>query len=165
MKLQIQIKKEPNKPSTLSCTREDGSITYAKLQLDFEIHDIAHFVVERRLQLKNAFYGLLSRGYQINDFMLPKLERPDALQPQNLLPEALATEHLINLLTIDFMHPDHEMDVFNTLEDILKEHHLAFPKKIQKEEIILIQNELSAWMSKWNELPHGKVLEMIFELP
>ena len=111
MKLQIKIKKEYNKPSTLSCTREDGSITYAKLQVDFEIHDIAHYVVEQQLQLKNAFYGLLCQGYQINDFLLPKKERPEALQPENLPPEALATEHLVNLLTIDFVQSENQMEV------------------------------------------------------
>ena len=115
----IQIKKELNKPSTLSCTREDGSLTYSKLQVDFEIHDIAHYVVERHLGFKNAFYGLLTQGYQINDFMLPKEQRPESLQPQNLPSEALVTEHLVNLLTIDFMQSEDGMDILEMFKIIL----------------------------------------------
>ncbi len=164
MKLQIRIKKEYKQPSTLSCTREDGSITYAKLQLDFEIHDIAHYVVEKQLQLKNAFYGLLCQGYQINDFMLPKKERPEALQPEKLPPEALATEHLVNLLTIDFVQSEQQMEVSKTLKSILDENSLAFPENPTGEKVLSMQKELAVLMAKWNALPYNQTLEMTFEL-
>ncbi len=163
MYLKIQIKKEVNKPSTLLCTRRDGSITYSKIQIDFEIHDIAHYAVEMQLQLKNAFYGLLSRGYQICDFLLPKDERPKELQPQNLPSEALATEHLVNLLTIDFMQTDGEMDISKMLEDILDDNGLSFPEKVKKEKITSIQKELVDLMVQWNKLQSGQSLEMVFE--
>jgi len=165
VKLQIQIKKEHEKSSTLSCVRRDGSITFSKLQVGFEIHDIAHYVVEKQFQLKNAFFGLLSQGYQINDFMLPKEKRPNALQPKNLPSEALATEHLVNLLSIDFMQSEREMDVSGTLEQILEEHGLSFPNKAEKEKITSMQKELKLLMFKWNQLPNNETLEMIFELP
>jgi len=162
MKLQIKIKKEHNKPSTLSCTREDGSITYSKLQVGFEIHDIAHYIVEQQLQLKNSFYGLLSQGYQISDFMLPKEKRPEALQPKNLPPEVLITEHLVNLLTIDFMQSDNEIDILKALAGILKDNGLILSKKVGEEKIILIQKELAVLMSQWNKLTRNETLEMAF---
>lgn len=164
MALQINIKREFNKPSTLKCVRKDGSITYSKIQIDFEIHDIAHFVVEKQLELKKAFYGLLAQGYQIDDFMLPKEERPEALQPQNLPAEALATEHLVNLLTIDFMQTGGEMDIPKTLNDILEENGLSFPEKVTAEKIISMKKELALLMTQWNALQGNQTLEMILEL-
>lgn len=162
--LKIRIKKENHKSSTLTCTREDGSVTYSKIQDDFEIHDIAHYVVEQQLQLKNAFYGLLSQGYQINEFMLPKDKRPHALRPQNLPPEALATEHLVNLLTIDFMGNGGEIDISKTLESILQENGLSFPQEVKGERVISMQRELVDLMDKWNSVQSGEALEMILEL-
>jgi len=163
MILQIRLKKEYNKPSTLNCIRENGSTTYSKIQLDFEIYDIAHYVVEKQLRLKNAFYGLLSQGYQINDFMLPNEKRPEALQPQNLRSEALATEHLVNLLTIYFMQTDSEMEIAKELNNILQEKNLSFPEKVSPEKIILIQKELANLMNRWHKLKSSETLEMIFE--
>jgi len=162
--LKIRIKKENHKSSTLTCIREDGSITYSKIQGDFEIHDIAHYVVEKQLQLKNAFYGLLSQGYQINDFMLPKDERPQALKPQNLPSEALSTEHLVNLLTIDFMGNGGEMDIAKTLISILQEKGLSFPHEVNSKKVISMQKELIDLMDKWNGLQSSEALEMILEL-
>jgi len=163
MILQIHLKKEYNKPTTLNCTRENGSITYSKIQLDFEIHDIAHYVVEKQLRLKNAFYGLLSQGYQINDFMLPNQKRPEALQPQNLPSEALATEHLVNLLTIDFMQANNEMEITKELNDILMKNKLSFPEIVSPEKIVLMQKELANLMNQWHKLRSGETLEMILE--
>lgn len=163
MNLQIQIKKEYNKPTTLSCKRQDGTVTYGKLQIGFEIHDIAHYVVETQLELKNAFYGMLSKGFDIHDFQLPKEERPEALKPENLPIEALATEHLVNLLTIAFFQSDSEMNIANMLNEILSEHELAFPKEVKAEEISSIQRELAKLMHQWNQLQHGEYLEMTFK--
>ena len=164
MYLRIQIKKEYDKPSTLTCTREDSSTTFSKLQANFEIHDIAHFVVEKHLKLKNAFYGLLAQGYQIDDFLIPKQKRPEALQSQNLPPEALFTEHLVNLLTVDYMQSDTKMDIASMLEGILEGQKLPFPEKLKKQKIVLIQKELSALMSKWDKLTAGNYLELILQI-
>lgn len=164
MLLSIHIKKINDAPSVLKVKRPDGTTTYSKLQVNFEIHDIAHFVVEKQLRLKNAFYGLLSQGYQINDFLLPKEERPVALQPQNIPREALATEHLVNLLTIDFMSMEPEMDISKTLEEILEGNELSFPEKVDKEKLISIQKELTDLMTQWNKLDGGQELKMKLEL-
>ena len=103
--LTITLSKEIGKRTILKCTRKDGSSTFAKLYPNLEIHDIAHYVVEQHLGFRNAFYGLLAKGYTIEDFQLPKAERPSALHPKNLHPEALITEHLVNLIQTHFGSP------------------------------------------------------------
>lgn len=148
----------------MTVKRPDGTITFSKLQENFEIHDIVHYVVKKQLLLKNAFYGLLAKGYQINDFLLPKNERPLALQSQNIPQEALATEHFVNLLTINFMSNKPEIDIFETLSNILKENKLMFPEKVSSERIISIQKELADLMAAWKQLKGGQELKMELEV-
>ena len=49
--------------SLLTCFRPDGSSAVADLGPGLPYHDLAHFVVERRFGLKDAFFGHLARGY------------------------------------------------------------------------------------------------------
>lgn len=164
MLLSIRIKKERNSPSVMTVKRSDGTKTYAKLEANFEIHDIAHYIVEKQMGFKNAFYGLLSQGYQINEFQLPKEERPKVLWPQNMPQEALITEHLVNLLTIDFMQPETKMDILKTLETILKDKELSFPESLDNEKIASMQKGLSDLMVRWNELNSRQELKLELRL-
>lgn len=162
--LTIRFKKVEGSPTSFTVERHDGSKTYTKLHTNFEIHDIAHYAVEKQLGFKNAFYGLLSQGHQIDDFQLPKADRPKALWPQNIPQQALVTEHLVNLLTIDFMDSGAQMDILETFEAILKDKDLPFPESLDREKLIGIQNELSDLMAKWNALESGKELKMELKL-
>jgi hypothetical protein len=164
MKLIIHLKKGSTKPSTLTCQRDDGSTTYSKLVENFEIHDIAHYVVEQNLGFKNAFYGLLAQGYDIGDFQLPKNERPFALLPKNLHPEALFTEHLVNLLLIDSIQVAPKNDILNILKKILSENNLPFMAVLTSEKLSKIKDGLERQMTQWNRLLPNKKLELIFEL-
>ena len=50
--MQIQLSKFLDKPATLSCVRDDGSVmwqNYGKQGDFFPIHDLSHFVVETEL--------------------------------------------------------------------------------------------------------------------
>ncbi len=164
MSLSIRIKKGKNSQSTMTVIRKNGTKTYSKLPYNFEIHDIAHFVVEKQLKLTDSFYGLLAQGYQIQDFQLPKEERPKALWPQNIPEEAIIVEHIVNLLTIDYLHTDAKMNLSKELETILKEKKLFFDKLPDSAKIGTIQKELGQLMTKWNKLNGGEELVLELEL-
>jgi len=159
--LQIQIKKT-TEASILSCLRPNGTGTYTKLHPNLEIHDIAHFVVEKQLGFKHAFYGLLLDGYDISDFAKPKEQRPEALIPKNLAEEALVTEHLVNLLQIAYQSKDY-LPVIPSLKPILKEHNLNFPKALTEHKLKSIQDELTELMLKWKNLKEGESLNLKFK--
>lgn len=161
--LLIQIKKRNDAPSVLTVIRPDGTTTYSKLQFSFEIHDIAHYVVEQQLGFRNAFYGLLSKGHDIGDFQLPKKERPQALHPKNLHHEALVTEHLVNLLTIDYLEKGTHTDSLKILASILEENTLAFPEQLTQERFLLMKQELRQLMEKWSHTVAGERLKLVFE--
>ncbi|MEO0573450.1 MAG: hypothetical protein AAF039_17240 [Bacteroidota bacterium] len=96
--MEIQFKKLINKPSTLTCVRIDGPTTWIKLYPGIEAHDLAHYAVETALEFQDAFYGMVAKGSNMEDFELPRDIRPETVLPQNLSEEALITEHLVNLI-------------------------------------------------------------------
>lgn len=51
--------------NTLTCKRVDGSSTSENLGPDFPNHDIAHYVVEKKFNMKNGFYGNIKAGMSI----------------------------------------------------------------------------------------------------
>lgn len=165
MNLRIQLKKKHQNAVILNCIRSDGSNTYAKLYPNLEIHDIAHYVVEKYLGFTHAFYGLLAQGYEIGDFQLPKEERPAALQPKNLYPEALITEHIVNLLQLDFQHTSaDQMNLFRTIGAILKENALPFPRQLNQERLQDIRQELKRLMNDWKQVEVGAYLELVLPI-
>ena len=62
MKIKLTKKGDRNQ---LVCTRSDGSYVSANLGQSLPYHDLAHFVIEKKLQLKHGFFGNVSNGYSI----------------------------------------------------------------------------------------------------
>ena len=75
MTLTVRIKKKTDGGAALSCTRTDGSVTWqpqnGKLGAFFPLHDLTHFAVESVLGFESAFYGLVSKGWDISRFEQP----------------------------------------------------------------------------------------------
>lgn len=89
--LAIRFKKNADGTSALSCTRADGSATWQRQQSAsanfFPKHDLTHFAVETVLGVPDGFYGLISRGWNMEDFGTPWL--------RGALPERAAIVELI----------------------------------------------------------------------
>ncbi len=160
--MKIQFKKRKNKLSILSCLREDGSTTWAKIHADFEAHDLAHYAVETVLGFDKAFYGLLADGFNIEDFELPREQRPIALIPSNLHAEALQTEHMVNLLMTGLQKDEAGFDFISTLKQILTNEGLPYPKGLTPESLLQIQYCFEGLMAKWNALEEGGTLDLTF---
>ena len=160
----IQFKKGNAKPSVLKCIRSDESSTWTSIQSAIEFHDLAHYVVETELGFSNAFYGLVADGYNMEDFELPREQRPKQLLPANLPVEALQTEHIVNLLQVGQNTTDSEMDFLKTLRDILREKKIAFPDKLDVTSLRSIQLRLKGLLLSWKQLEPGDSLQLSFDL-
>ena len=160
--MKIQFKKRRDKPSVLHCIREDGSVTWVHIHPNFEVHDLAHYAVETVLGFKKAFYGLLSDGFNIEDFELPGDKRPEALVPANLPPESLQTEHLVNLLLTDLQSGGEQMDLILTLKEILTREGLPYPDGLHTDSLAEIQKSLDDLLAQWDALGEGETLELRF---
>lgn len=62
--MKITLLKKENR-NQLTCVRPDGSHVTANLGPSVPHHDLAHYVVEKRFQLKNGFFGNIERGYSV----------------------------------------------------------------------------------------------------
>jgi hypothetical protein len=60
--MQITITKRGRR-NDMRCVRPDGSCEVANLGPGLPHHDLAHFVVERRWQLREGFFGNIAGGY------------------------------------------------------------------------------------------------------
>jgi len=158
--LTVQFHKYEEKHVVLKCIRSDGSMTWSKLHPNTEYHDLAHIAIEEVLGFKNAFYGLIESGYNIQDFELPETQKPLALRGSNLPKEAIITEHLVNLLTIEKFN-ESSLDFIHQIAQILKEHHLPFPERLNKSSLMQIRNYFNELIRHWKNTSNDSYFEKI----
>lgn len=162
--MRIQFKKRKTKPSTLTCIRKDGTSTWTTLRNNFESHDLAHYAVETVLGFNKAFYGLLAQGFNIQDFELPREQRPEALIPANLPLESLQTEHLVNLLLTPSASERNDFDLIPMLKQILETNGLGFPENLDPPTLEKIYSTYDDLTSRWLALTPEEVLELDFTM-
>ena len=155
----IRFKKGKNqskhKPDTLTCIRDDGSVTWTYLHRGFAIHDFAHYVVETTLGFENAFFGLVAKGYDIPDFSEPKAQRPFEI-PE----EAMNTEPIVALLQVDF--PNTPSPQHANSNGLFQEHSATLPISITDEQLEVMQQKLRALLGQWNDLRPGESMTLQF---
>src|SRR5258705_5601115 len=112
--MEIKLTKNPSGDHVLSCKRNNGTITWKHVSNFFISHDICHYAVETVVPFKNAFFGMVAAGIDIENFDLPKDQRNFQLSE-----EATLAEHLVNLLTIEHSQGKMEnfLDIFSNIHD------------------------------------------------
>ena len=155
----IRITKGRDGPNTLTCIRDDGSSTWAKVQDYFPVHDMTHYVVETTLRIPNAFYSLVADGWDITDFAVKG-------SAKRIPPEANLVEALVSRLQSELL-PGHEFtpgsyneEVLAVLEGIGN----SCRRTVSEEELNEMRVRLRELMAKWRGLEPGASLEMIFSL-
>jgi len=79
--MEIIIKKDTEYKSEYRIKREDQSEEVIKLDTKtFFIHDISHYVVEKRLNFEKGFWGMLNQGYRFKDLFGKENELTDELR-------------------------------------------------------------------------------------
>ena len=81
----------------LRCIRADGSESWQRQSsrhaLHFVHHDLTHFAVETILEMREAFFGLIASGWDIED--------TTGTGKRGALPDdAIVAEHLVGLLDV-----------------------------------------------------------------
>ena len=119
----------------LACQRADGSVELVSLGPQTPYHDLAHFVVERKLGLKKGFFGYVREGYSIEALSQKEVIRtldPEAWQAE-ILTRALGSlatgactyeqfSELVNTELIQFKWPT----VDNLNIELIREMHTEF---------------------------------------
>ncbi len=160
--MRIRFTKQQNKPSAFKCIRSDGSETWMRITQLFTLeHDIVHYAVETVLDFRQAFYGILLRGYNITDFEAPRHLRPTALLPANLPLEAQQAEMLVNLFQTE-LHDEADIEGFiGVAAFTFQTQAVPFPT-ISKQQVGQIRAKIRALLRQWHVLPAGGTLELAF---
>ena len=87
----IELKKTKDGPPSLSCVRADGTRTWARVQPFFPAHDLTHCAVESVLGFREAFFGLVASGWDLDDFAQPGAAAKFPAQ-------SLWAEHIVGLV-------------------------------------------------------------------
>ena len=156
--MEISFTKNGPNHHIIFCQRMDGTVTWMQIDFFFVVHDLCHYAVESILELNNAFYGMLASGTAISDFELPKEKRTF-----HLTEEAIYTEQIVNLLTIESKQGPIEF-FLNTLNEVCQKTTVPITgKKINKFYLQQIRQYVEILINRWPLLPEGETITLIFE--
>ncbi len=164
--MQIRFTKKRDGTTTLTCVRDDGTVTGQRQKHGFFFvpHDLGHYAIETTLGLRLAFWGVLNeRGSQITDF---GALWPRGPMPPDVIGDAMLAEHLAGML-------DRERD--GSLEPQTAEETNALlvaqfaqlpgapsPRVVTDEELAQIRATLAQLLARWRAVPPGGSLELSF---
>ena len=140
------------KPHTLTCVRDDGSVTWTHLPHGIVQHDFAHYVIETTLGLKNAFLGLVAKGYNIPDFNQPKAKRPFEIPKA-----AIDVEPIVALLQADSLEGETEQD------DIFQNYSASLSVSVTDEQLEVMLQRLCKLLQRWEDLRPGESMTLQFK--
>lgn len=162
--MQIRFQKAKDGSATLSCIRDDGSSTWSNGVQDFFVwHDLIHYAVETTLGCRQAFFGLLASGWNIDDF---EKRDPKTGRTPPLPAETVGVENIVGLLSSELvgaMPPSHA-----EFSELLASACAGFdfpPPAVTPEQLDAIRAAVAALHSRWRDLPPGGVLELPFPTP
>ena len=162
MTAQISFQKGRGKPDTLSVRRADGSVTWTQGNAGPAYHDLAHYIVETTLRCKQAFFGIIYQGYAIDDFVLPRHQRPDALKIANLPAEAMQVEYIVQQIQLEHFNGVEDPDFLSSLRQTLTDKNLPFPAQLNDSTLAQLRERFRALVAQWDALTPGETLTLPF---
>ena len=162
--LTLRLLRPRDADAQLVLVRADGTSTHGTVgpAAGFgPVHDLAHYVVERRFALADAFLGLVAAGWTITDF-----ERRGA---SRTLPDtAMLAESMAGELSREAMmqQPSDPADFAWAVTAWLAQARPGYvPPAIEADVVLAMREELAGLRARWDAVPVGGVLELAFEVP
>jgi hypothetical protein len=159
--LTFRIKKRPDTTAMLVLVREDGSSTSGAIGPPNgygPVHDLAHYVVERTLGLREGFLGLVASGWAITDF--EKKGTAKQLPFEAVLAEVAAGELSRQVMTWQWSSAEDYAWAVETTVKQSRPDDLLPP--ITHETFERLRAELLDLRHRWNQLGAGDTLELPF---
>lgn len=155
--LTIRLKKTPDAPPVLTGVRTDGSATWQHSHVAFPVHDLVHYCVESTLGFRDAFFGLVAQGWNLEDF--------GNGWPRGPLPaEAAMAEAIVGEVWRAFMarEPLSAAELNERVAAHRAQHGLAPARAVTVEELGAIQTRLGELAMHWRALAPGGTMELAF---
>jgi len=156
--LSIRLQRGRDGPDVLSCVRADGSRTWQRLPGGLPVHDLMHYAVEKSLGLRDGFYGLVARGWNITDFY-PRENR------DKLPPEAGWEEFVVALLQTEMSDGiERSAPEFNaTLADMQRGCGVSPTRELTEAELAAIRTLSFELATQWWALGPGGAMDLRLE--
>lgn len=153
--LSIRLQRGRDGPDVISCVRADGSRTWQRLPGGLPVHDLMHYAVEKVLGLRDGFYGLVARGWNMADFY-PRENRA------NLPIEAEWEEFLVALLQTEMSDGvERSAPEFNaTLADMLRGGGLSPSRELTEAELAAVRTLSFELATQWWALAPGAAMDL-----
>lgn len=165
--LRLQWTKKPDGTVIFRALRPDGTATWNRGPVSspsgfFVSHDLGHYAIETVLNLRNAFWGLLARGWDLLDFETPFPQRNESLRTH----DAQLAEYLAGLR--DRERQCHMVlttsEVNEHLQAYFAQNSLGTPRCLTEAELQAIRNRHLVLLEEYDALPVGETLELWFLL-
>jgi hypothetical protein len=146
------------KPPTLTCVRDDGTLTWQRSSEHFAHHDLIHYAVETALGYREAFLGLVAAGKDLDAF-----GTRNGVKDVYTLQEGWA-EGLVGLLQLPAGGdgtPLGDEELIDLMAKICIENGVPVPP-IAAEQLGCIRAQIRALHETWDQLPEGGVMELTF---
>lgn len=160
--LELRLGRRADATVVLELRRPDGTTTWEKRTGPtaefFSVHDLTHFAVECELGFRDAFYGLVSRGWDLRDFGKPWPRGP-------LPPEALLAEVLVGYLDIARAtgHPLTADDCNRSVQAYFASTSHAVDLIVTDETLQRIRTRLRDLLGRWHALGPRETLTLSFD--
>ena len=155
----IQFNRKSEKDLLLIITRTDGSQTWTKIHPGLILHDLAHYTVEKELQIKNGFFGIINEGIEIEDFESHE-RRSKFPKLKNLPLEAIQVEHVVNLLQIEYLQNTDKEQFLENLKEVLESNDLPYMTSMSADKLKNIREEFYPLSDSLTQLKSGETLEL-----
>jgi hypothetical protein len=161
LNLTFRIKKRPDASAVLVLVREDGTWTAGPIGPAHSygpVHDLAHYVVERTLGLREGFLGLVASGWEIRDF--EATGAAERLPGEAIFAESAAGELSRQAMTWQWSSAeDYGWAVATYMKQSRPEYS---PREITSDTFEGMRTELLELRQRWNQLQPGETLELTF---
>jgi len=155
--MRVEIVKRADGGGVLRCTRADGSVTWQKQgrhAAHFALHDLTHFAVESTLGFRQAFFGLIAAGWEIEDTS-GKGTRG------SLPPEAIEAERIVGLL--DSERASGAIMTAEEMRDYYQVHGEPL-RALSDQDLQRIRTRRSELFAEWRAVPAGEAIELQFPM-
>lgn len=155
--MKVVIKKL-NGRNQLTCHRPDGTVETANLGPSLPRHDLAHFVVESRLDIRNGFYDNIANGYSVAQLSAPEVIR--TLGPQTWVAEIAA--RALQSLASGACRPEQFEELIGTE---LAQFSIPTPANLSPAVASALLAEFRELLAQFDALAQGEALELNFRSP
>ncbi|MFL6590347.1 MAG: hypothetical protein ACJ8M4_09265 [Chthoniobacterales bacterium] len=159
--MKIQFTKRADGSAILKCVRADGTETWQRQRNEhavfFPLHDLTHYAVETELGFCEGFYGLIARGWDIEETtgQTARGPLPDEAIEVEYLVSAFSAERAGGTVTSSEEFNDHAAR-FARMKG------MGAPRELTDDELKRVRARFDELATKWRGLAMEKALELPF---